>query len=377
MKTGFVSIGFTALGLFVCNQAFAGPFTPKEMNGKDRGWFFNKPKVSLEQFDSDIEYCHGLALKSHEKATNGTDGGLMLDVLEDLTGSRTQNADTANCMAEKNYRLFELANTKLKDVYEKFETMDAATRKQYLSSDIPPEGQRIEYRPNGMLNEEKTTVRAAGRLAPSDPDQTYHGNIKYGFVYSFIKKKLSPRLLSEPANLSPEKTTIVARLSFDGEIKTKRQYPGLLFFKHDPDTSEVIMNRKRPISFRIAHYKDEEEASLINSHQIFQIEPGQYILWALITKEHVEKRRTTGFCISSLAVKVAAGETLNMGHWHIDGDGLLSVTQDNMGEAKSALSNFGDASGQIKNAKYYNGAQTTCSSIVGGTMPNYYIQLPE
>jgi|GEM_PF-4810545 len=376
MKSAITAIGFTAFGLMVYNQAIAGPFLPQEMSGKSRGWFFNKPNISLDEYDSDLEYCHGLALKSHEKAKDATDGGLMLDIVEGLAGSKTQNADTANCMAEKNYRLFELPDTDLKQVYKKLEAMNAATRKQYVSSATPPKGQLIEARQNGMLDETKTTVRAAGHLAPSDPEQTYHSNIKYGFVYSFIKKKLSPRPFTEPVSLLPGKATIVAKLSFDGEVKTKRQYPGLLFFKHNPETSHVMMNKSRPISFRIAHYKDEE-ASLINSHQIFQIEPGQYILWALISKENIEKRRTTGFCISSLAIQVEAGETLNMGHWHIDNEGLLSVTQDNLSEAGSALTGFGDASSQLQNAKYYNGAQTTCSSIVAGTMPNYYIRLPE
>lgn len=377
MKTGFISIGFAAFSLFVSNQAFAGPFTPKEMSGKDRGWFFNKPNVSLDQYDADLEYCHRLALKAHEKATDATDGGLVLALVESLSGSKTHNADTANCMAERNYRLFELSDTKQKDVYSKINSMDAATRKQYVSSDTPPEGQLIGYRHNGLLDEEKTTVRAAGRLAPSDPEQVYHSNIKFGLVYSFIKKKLSPRPFTEPANLSPDKATIVAKLSFDGEIDTKRQYPGLLFFKHDPKSSRVVMNKNRPVSFRIAHYKEEEQDSLINSHQIFQVDPGQYILFAMITKENVDKRRTTGFCISSLAIKVQAGETLNMGHWHIDAEGLLSVTQDNLGDAKSSLAGFGDTSSQIKNTKYYNGAQATCSSIVGGSLPNYYIRLPE
>lgn len=316
-------------------------------------------------------------LKSHEKAKDATGGGLILDIIEGLEGSKSINADIANCMEEKGYRLFELRDIKLKDVYKKLEAMDAATRKQYISSKMPPEGKLFENQQNGMLDVEKTTVRAAGRMAPSDPHQIYHSNIKYGLVYSFIKKKLSPRPFSEPGNLSSEKATIVAKLSFDGEIDTKRQYPGLLFLKHDPNNSNVIMNKSRPVSFRIAHYKDEEATSLINAHQIFQVEPGQYILFALITKEFEGKRHPTGFCISSLAIKLEAGDVFNMGHWHIDEEGVLSLTQNNIGEAQSALSGFGTVSDKVKNVEYFNGARAPCSSIVGGAVPNYYIRLPE
>jgi len=373
MKTRLVAIGLTVLSLLAQTQASAYPFLPKEMSGKKQGWFFNKINVSISDYNADLSYCNGLALKSHEKASDGSDGGLMLLALNGLVGSRTHNADLANCMAEKNYRVFSLPDEKLKDVFKKLNEMTDEERQQYISSQTPPEGTLISKPYNALLDEEKTTVRAAGRLQPSDPNQSYHSNIKYGFAFSYTKKKLSPQAFTKAETLASDKATIVTQLSFDGEAN-KDQYPGLLFFRHDPATSEVVMNKSRPISFRIANYDD---ASLINSHQIFQVEPGQYILWALISKKLSETRRTTGFCISSIAVKVSAGETLNLGHWSIDENSILSVTQDNFNEASVALADFGDASSKLRNAKYYNGAQVTCNSIVGGVAPNYYIRLPE
>jgi len=170
MKTRLVAIGLTVLSLLAQTQASAYPFLPKEMSGKKQGWFFNKINVSISDYNADLSYCNGLALKSHEKASDGSDGGLMLLALNGLVGSRTHNADLANCMAEKNYRVFSLPDEKLKDVFKKLNEMTDEERQQYISSQTPPEGTLISKPYNALLDEEKTTVRAAGRLQPSDPN---------------------------------------------------------------------------------------------------------------------------------------------------------------------------------------------------------------
>lgn len=61
LKIRLAAIFFSVLCVFIWDQALAGPFYPKDMSGKKHGWFYNKPNVSLKQYDADLKYCHGLA----------------------------------------------------------------------------------------------------------------------------------------------------------------------------------------------------------------------------------------------------------------------------------------------------------------------------
>jgi len=285
-----------------------------------------------------------------------------------LGGGRT-NLDVANCMSSREYRRYEILEETQKSFAKRLEAMDRSELSAYLTSATPPEGKLAEYEPNGLFYSQDHSLRASGTLPKLRPQQILPSIIKFGgpLIYS---KKLPPKPLSTPSSLDSAKTTLVARLNVEGELR-RFDKPDLVFVKRDPKTGHfVLTDKKKPIVFRIANHKQE---SLLDGFQIFQIEPGQYALWQVNMPKSSEGFYT---CLSTITIDVNAGDNIYLGDWTFTSENKYGVTNAGQTKAELALKTIDNTSTLLRPANYKNGADTPCTSLLGGGLQLYYFELP-
>lgn len=351
-------------------QAVAQPV--KSLKGKAMAWFYNKPNTHIETVFNDLKDCADI---SHLAQGNAADAapdaanGLLNVAWTGLLGGGRTNIDVANCMSAKDYIRYEILGESMKNFTKRLETMEQEQLSTYFISPTPPEGQRATYEPNGLFYAQENSLGAAGTLPKLKPKQVLPSLLKFGGPL-ILNKKLPPKPIITPSDLDPAKTTLVARLNFGGKAG-RFDRPDLLFVKRNPETGDFILDDKnKPDVFRIANLK---EKNLVNGFQIMQAVPGQYALWQVNGRKQSQVNYT---CLSTIAIDLTAGETVYLGDWTYTSENKYGVTNDGEAEANLALKAINAASPALQTANFKNGADTPCTSVVGGGLPLYYFELP-
>jgi len=351
-------------------QAEAKPIG--SLKGGDQAWYYNKSGTPVETVVSDLNSCANISQLAQgtavDAAPDAANGLLNLAWTGLLSGGRT-NIDVANCMSSRDYTRYEISGESMKSFGERLGAMDNKQLSAYFSFPTPPEGQPAAYEPNGLFHPQENSMKAAGTLPKLKPQQILPSLLKFGGPL-ILNKKLPPKPITKPTTLDPTKTTLVARLNFDGKAG-RFDRPDLLFVKRNPDTGDFVLgNKNKPTVFRIANLK---EKNLVDGFQIFQAEPGQYALWQVNGRKQSEVTYT---CLSTLAIKLKAGDALYLGDWTYTAEEKYGVTANGVVEANSALKDIDVSASPLQTANYMNGADTPCTSVVGGGLQLYYFKLP-
>lgn len=344
----------------------------ESLKSKKMAWFFNKPNTPVETLLRDLKECNNISQLAQDRAADVSpeaSNGLLNVAWTGLLGPGRTNLDVANCMASRDYRRFEVIDRSQKEFMKQLVTMEPTQVSLYFTSNTPPEGKLAEYEPNSLYQPQDNSLSASGVLPKLHPVQPLPALLKFGGPL-ILNKKLPPKPISTPTRRDPTKATLIARLNFDGK-RGRFDRPDLLFMKRDPETGEFILtDKKRPIVFRIANHKAKH---LVDGFQIFQAEPGQYALWQINGRKQSEVIYT---CLSTITVDFKAGDNIYLGDWTFTSESKYGVTHNGEIEAGLALKTIQSTSGPLRPANYMNGADTPCTSIVGGGMPLYYFELP-
>ena len=344
----------------------------ESLKSKKMAWFFNKPYTPVETILRDLKECNDISQLAQERATDASpdaSNGLLNIAWTGLLGPGRTNLDVANCMASRDYRRFEIFDRSQKEFMKQLETMDRTQLSSYLTSNTPPKGKLAGYESNGLYQAQDNSLHASGTHPKLRPVQPLPGLLRFGGPL-ILNKKLPPKPISMPTLLEPTKATLIARLNFDGK-RGRFDRPDLLFLKRDPETGKFILkDKKTPIVFRIANHKAEH---LVDGFQVFQAEPGHYALWQMNGRKQSEVIYT---CLSTITVDLEAGDNIYLGDWTFTPENKYGVSHNGETEAGLALKKIQSASGSLRPANYMNGADTPCTSVVGGRMPLYYFELP-
>lgn len=344
----------------------------ESLKSKKIAWFFNKPGVPVEAVLSDMKACAVISQLAQGNASDvapETSRVLLSAAWIGALGNRRANLDIANCMSSRDYRRFEILEENQKSFAKRLEVMEHSELSSYLTSSNPPEGRLAEYEPNGLYYVQDNSLTASGSLQKLKPNQVLPSILKFGGPLVF-SKKLPPKPLSAPTSLDAAKATLVARLNFNGKSE-RFDKPDLIFVKRDPKSGHfVLTDKEKPIVFRIANHEAQD---LIEGFQIFQVEPGQYALWQVNMP-----KSSKGFytCLSTITIDVKAGDKTYLGDWTFTPENKYGVTNAGQTEAGLALKTIDNGSTALSSPNYMNGADTPCTSLLGGGLQLYYFELP-
>jgi hypothetical protein len=366
----YTFIGLTVLIAGINFSAHAEPV--KSLKGSNSAWFYNKVGTSVEIVLSDLNTCTDISQLAQGAAADvapDAGNGLISLAWTGLLGGGRTNIDVANCMSSKDYIRYDIVGESMKSFAKRLSAMDAKELGNYLTSPTPPEGQAAAYTPNGLFYFQDNSLKASGSLPKLAPKQVLPSLLKYGGPL-VLNKKLPPKPINKPTILNPSQTTLIARLRFEGKVG-RFDRPDLLFVKRNPDTGDFVLDEKdKPIVFRIANFK---ESNLVNGFQIMQAEPGQYALWQVNGRK---QSNVTYICLSTIAIDLKPGEAVYLGDWVHTPEGQYGVTSNGENEVGLALQTIDALSPAPQTAMFKNGADTPCTSVVGGGTPLYYFELP-
>lgn len=346
-------------------EANAQVSLPRDMDGDDFAWFYNKPGVSHETYRNDEALC---AIPGRPRSQVIYAQGIVPGLIASAMIPGMHGALRDNCMIASGYRRFEIRPGNQRTFTQGPVENEAEFVASYVSSDSPPEGVlALEYRnefmsPNAQLfaAEVLETPAPTRGITPGDA-----ARLNLYYLRGRTVDELAPGQALDPSLA----TVVLAMTTADGH-RGRFNTDVMAFLRVGAD-SNVPLTDRHPTFINLGQWNRDREPERF---QIFQVPAGRYALWRFSSAEG----RHAEFCIRTFAFDVQAGDVVYGGRWISPVGTALDVRIDDIEGARNTLRQVSPtAADAMELATFRNGVRLPCSDYyVPGWVFYYAVDLP-
>jgi hypothetical protein len=351
------------LALLMASGPAAGPLRFDALNHEQKGWFYNRPNVTLEGAAQDIAACRQFASAMIAETQNVRIVPVWIG-----TDARRYHVMVDTCMIGRGYRRYDTTDSSLAEFETRFGLMNAADRSALIGEEAPIEGTLARQWANSLW-----LHRSGDDLAPSPrPPVAAWATLATSSSQFPIRRPLregaSVALRDGEALL-----LITLRLDVDpGMPAYLTRQAGYVSFVRESDS-------ERPSWLHFSaegRPGREQDPYPRTTTRKFVVPAGTYALSAAgaVVGPGLE-HSAPGFCIGTVALRAEAGSILDLGEWVVrpvaqaQSDVApaarfgLRVNMRSVEEGRALMSGYPDLAARLAPAVYYNGYAAPCLQI--------------
>jgi hypothetical protein len=360
-----------ALMVLLCSTALAGPVSVSDVDGDDKGWFYNRPGVTLAEAAADWQACQDFAVAMTGTRPTGYGAGLFTDVLDAIEDVGQGRAFADDCMTALGYRRFDTHDPDIRAFETRVHSMTEAEQLALVSDEAPPEGTLARSWSNTLWTRDPSDELSLERRLPRRPFAPVGATANSEYV-----EPLDPH---QPISLAADQALVLITLGWDSPSHSR---PGINFARVNetsglPDA--VPWGRSgRPTWVSIqadVGRRARGAGAPWTTHLAYVVPAGTYALMDAAASAGVFQ-----LCLGTIAFTVEPGAVLDLGEVMIRPGSQESGTpfslrfaRPNLESDRALLAGAPDLAARLAAVQYRDEFTIAC---VPGYFPPYGIDLP-